>query len=594
MRIVVTGGTGSIGRKLIPGLLARGERVTAVTRRPRDARRLFGPEVEVVAGDCACPGPWQRALDGAQAVIHLAGAGIADRRWSRRYRDVIESSRIDSTHQVVAAIGDADARPAVLIVASATGYYGDAGDEMITERFPPGKGFLADVCVRWEDEAKKAASFGVRVVRARFGVVLDEHGPALRRALPWFRAGLGPILGTGRQWLPWIHHRDCTAAIIACVDGEAIEGPVNITAPEPCTNRQFARTLGRAVLRPVFVHVPRAVLRTAIGGFAEELFRSQRAVPAVLEAAGFTFFAPTIERCFDLLLEEDPAPKSAASTRRIASAAAGTLPKPVRPPARPRLLIVSAEAAIDDGHGRLRPGVREAIRAASSHGCAVVVATDRASSAARELLLEPLLHPTAIVANGAVLWNAREGAANYIERIEHGTLAAVALAARRAAPRSVLLFEGDDWLASDVEIPAELGRLTLRLATGELPPKPVARLHVVDVPEALGAVRQAIETPFWRERKIAIFQRGGLRLTIASPLVDRAVAAQRIARRLGATRDEIMALVGEQDDLGLADWCGFAVAIADAPDAVRRLAGATLPATDDELGAAVAAYLANV
>ncbi len=593
MRVVVTGGTGSIGRRLVAALLLRGDRVSLVTRRPRDARRLFGADVEVIAGDCACPGPWQRAIDGAHAVVHLAGAGIADRRWTHRYREVIETSRIESTHQVVSAIEEASERPQVVVFASATGFYGDTGDEEAGERFPPGKGFLADLCVRWEDEAKKAEPLGVRVVRARIGVVLDEAGPALRKLLPWFRAGLGSTLGSGRQWMPWVHHRDCVAALLHCLQTRELSGPVNITAPEPCQQRRFAKTLGRAVQRPMFLWTPRIALRIVFGGVADELFTSQRVVPNALLAHRFTFIAPTIETAFELLLQEDHPTVAPPTQRPKFDTVATSLPKPVRPPVRPRLLIVSAEAVVDDGNGQVRTGVREAVRSASSHGCAVVVASDRASSAASAMLVDPLLHPISIVANGAVLWNAREGKASYVERIEQGTLAAISLAVRRAAPSAQLLFEGDDWSASEDEAPDGFMPITLRLSPGELPPRPTVRLHVLDVPEAISAVRQAIESPFWRERKISIFQRGGSRLVIASPLVDRAIAAQRIARKLGASREEIMAIVGDVDDLGLADWCGFSVAVADAPDVVRRLAGVILAATDDPIGTAVASYIAG-
>jgi uncharacterized protein (TIGR01777 family) len=595
MRVVVTGATGSIGRRLVPALVARGDIVTAVSRRPRDARRIFGSDVEIVAGDCTCPGPWQRTINGADAVVHLAGAGIADARWSRRVRDRIESSRVESTHQVVAAIEDAETRPLVFVCASGTGWYGDAGDEEATERFPVGKGFLADVCLRWEEEARKAEAFGVRTVRARIGIVLDEEGPALRRMLPWFRAGLGPVLGSGTQWMPWIHHRDCVQALLALVDRPTLAGPVNVVAPEPCTNRAFATALAKAVGRGLLLPVPWWLVRIAVGGIADELVRSQRAVPTALASAGFTFAAPSIERAFELLLAEDDG-RAAASARATHTARASggptaELPKPSRPPVRPRLVVVGAEGVIDDGHGRMQPGAASAIRAASSHGCAVVLATDRTSVAARDLLRDPLLHPIAIVSNGAVLWNAREASAAYVERIEQTTLAAVVLAARKVAERSVLVFEGDDWLASDTDIPPSVGLLTLRLERGALPPKPTARLHILDVPEAVAAVRTALEFPLWRERRIALFQRGGSRIIVTAPTVDRAVAAQRIARKLGASRDEIMAIVSVDDDLGLADWCGFSVALADAPDAVRRLAGAVAPAEPDAFAAIVEQFI---
>lgn len=607
MRIVVIGGTGSIGRRLVPALLARGDHVVLISRRPRDGRRLFEGHdrgqtgrLEVAPGDCQFPGPWQAAIAGADAVVHLAGASVAEGRWSRRVREAIERSRIDSTHQVVAAIEDAVERPPTLVAASATGIYGDAGDETVGERFPPGKGFLADLCVRWEEEARRAEAFGVRVVRARIGVVLDEHGPALRTMLPWFRAGLGAILGTGRQYLPWIHHADCVEALLRCIDRRTLLGPVNVTAPQPCTQRDFAKAMAKAVGRPVFLRAPRWAVRLAVGGIADEVFRSQRAVPKALVEDGMTFAAESIDAAFDLLLEEEERSLPANARRRRAAEATGqrpsaSLPKPARPTAKPRLVVVGAEGMLADDDGRPRPGVREAIRAASSHGCAVVVATERSSVGAAWLLADPLLHPIAIVSNGAVLWNEREGAAVHVERIDQPTLAAILLAVRRASPEVAVLFEGDRWLASDRELPAGLapvtGTLSLRLGLNELPPHPVARLHLVGTPEVVAAARVAVESPFWRERKVALFARGATRLVVTSPLVDRAVAAQRIARRLGATRQEVVAFVGSLDDLGLADWCGFAVASPDAPDAVRRLAGATVEASADPLGDAVARFL---
>jgi uncharacterized protein (TIGR01777 family) len=588
MRIVVIGGTGSIGRRLVPQLLARGDHVSMVTRRPRDARRLFEGftrgatgRLEAIPGDCQIPGEWQGSVSGADAVIHLAGAGINDRRWSRSRRELIERSRVESTHQVVAAIEDSPSRPPTLVSASATGYYGDTGDEIAGERFPPGKGFLADLCVRWEEEARRAEAFGVRVVRARLGVVLDEEGPALRALLPWFRSGLGAVLGSGRQFLPWIYYGDCVAALLRCVDRRTLTGPVNITAPEPCDQRRFAKALAHATGRPVMLRLPRWPLRLLLGAIADELFRSQRIVPKALLDDGMTFDAEAIEQAFERLLEEEEAatPRSLRVSRGDPPARA-SLPKPSRPEKKPRLLIVSAEGFVADQDGRSRPGVREAIRAASSHGVAVVLATERASMAAAWLLADPLLHPVSIVSNGAVLWNEPDGTAVHVERLEQATLAAILLAVRRASPEVSVVYEGDRWAASDRELPVGMaaitGPLTLRLAANELPPRPVARVHLTGTPESLAAARAAVETPFWRERRVALFGHGATRLVVTSPLVDRAVAAQRIARRLGAAQDEVMAFVGTLDDMGLADWCGFSVAHPDAPESVRRLAGAAI------------------
>lgn len=587
MRIVVTGATGSIGRRLVPALLKRGDRVAVVTRRPREARKRFGGNVEIIVGDPTIPGPWQHAVDGADAVVHLAGAAIADGRWTRARRETIESSRIDSTHQVVNAIEDARVRPSVLVAASGSGYYGDTGDEEASERFPAGKGFLADLCVRWEAQAKRAEEFGVRVVLARLGVVLDEDGPALQRMLPWFRAALGATFGSGRQWMPWIWQGDAVHALLRCVDRPSLRGPVNLTAPEPCTQRAFAKALGRTVGRPVLLRAPALGLRIALGGIADELMRSQRAVPKALLADGFSFAAPSIDIAMEALAHDDepkaPAPTATAARapRGAEPAAISALPRRTHPAARPRLLVVSQPAIAGEGGAAPLPGTRESVRAASGRGCAVVVASRFRGPSIGPFLVDPLLYPIAIVANGAVLWNHREGRAVFSERLEPTTLAGLVLAIRSAVPSAELVYEGDEWLAASRddlgEFGADLAKIDLRLPSGELPPKPAVRLHAVGTPATVASVRLAVE-PHWRERKVTLFAPSATRLTIASPLVDRAVAAQRIARKLGASREETMALVVEDDDLGLADWCGFSVALDAAPPAVRRLAAATLEA----------------
>lgn len=599
MRIVVTGATGSIGRRLVPALLARGDRVAVVTRRPREARRLFGGEVEIVAADCSVPGQWQLCVDGARAIVHLAGASVADGRWTRARRDLIETSRVEGTYHVVTAIEDARERPAALVCASGTAFYGDMGDEEIHERFPAGKGFLADVCVRWEAEARKAERFGVRVVLARIGVVLDEHGPALRRMLPWFRVALGATVGSGRQWMPWIWHGDCTAALIRCIDRATLKGPVNVTAPEPCTQREFAKALGRAVGRPALLRVPGPALRAGLGGLAEELLQSKRVVPRQLLDDGFRFEAPSIGSCMDALLREEADGRSGAGSAPPATAGipAPTIARPARPPARPRLLVVSQEV-IDVGPAP-RLGTQESLRAVANRGCAVVVASSARGPAMAHMLGDPLLHPIAIAANGAVLWSHREGRAVHSERLDQSTLAALTLALRGAVPGVDLVFEGEDWLAGARDEIEGFGGVDLRLRSGELPPKPTVRLHAIAPPAALASAREAV-THFWRERKVTLFGHGaGGALTIAAPLVDRAVAAQRIARRIGATREETMAIVANDDDIGLADWCGFAVAVADAPGAVRRLVAAALPSArgagpeSEPLAVAVRKYFAE-
>jgi uncharacterized protein (TIGR01777 family) len=304
LRILVLGATGSIGRRLLPLAAERGHRIVAVSRRPREAARLLPAGVAIVAGDCACPGAWQEAIEGVDAVVHLAGAGVADERWSRRRRALIASSRIESTHQVVEAIAAAARRPRVFVCASGTGFYGDLSEEAADERFPPGRGFLADVCVAWEEQARRASSLGVRCVQARIGIVLDEEGPFLAELLPWFRLGLGATLGDGRQWVPWIHHDDCAAALLRCVERASLTGPVNLVAPTPARQRELVDRIARAVGRSRLFRVPLLFARIAKGRLADEGFRSQRVLPAALLADGFEFVAPTLDACFERLARD--------------------------------------------------------------------------------------------------------------------------------------------------------------------------------------------------------------------------------------------------------------------------------------------------
>ena len=229
-------------------------------------------------------------VSGADAVVHLAGAGIGDKRWTESYKREIRASRIDGTATIAAAVAAADQAPAVLVAASAVGFYGDTGDDAVDESASAGNGFLADLVHDWEAATAPAVAAGVRVVNVRTGVVLGAEGGALGKVLPLFRVGLGGRLGNGLQWMSWIALPDYVVALRFLLDRKDVSGPVNVTAPEPVRNRDYTKAIGRVLHRPTLAIVPAAALRAALGGFADEgVLVSQRVVPARLEEAGFTF-----------------------------------------------------------------------------------------------------------------------------------------------------------------------------------------------------------------------------------------------------------------------------------------------------------------
>jgi uncharacterized protein (TIGR01777 family) len=306
MRVLITGGTGLVGRRLVVDRLDRGDVVRVVTRSAARAAEILPPDranLEIVSGDPRAPGPWQKAVDGCDAVVQLAGAGVADRRWSAARKRVIVRSRIDSTHQLVEAFDAAANRPSVLVGASAVGWYGDTGDRETSEDAEPAVGdFFGDLVVRWEREAARAASDVTRVVHARIGLVLDVRGGLLRSLLRPFRLCVGGPIGRGRQYMPWIHWRDLVGLVDHVLGDAAAQGPFNCTAPNPVTNRDFSRALGRALGRPSVLPVPGFALRLALGEFARYAMMSQRVVPSRALASGYVFTYPEIGSALASLL----------------------------------------------------------------------------------------------------------------------------------------------------------------------------------------------------------------------------------------------------------------------------------------------------
>lgn len=284
MKVAVTGSSGLIGRALVTGLHDAGHPVVRLVRRATRAP-------DEVRWDPTGGGLDPAALSDVDAVVHLSGAGVGDHRWTEQYKRVIYDSRIESTRAVVAALLAArkqGAGPRALLCASGVGFYGDTGDRVVDETAPAGDTFLAGLCRDWEAATEPAAEAGVRVARMRSGLVLSRSGGVLGRLLPLFRLGLGGRLGHGRQYWPWISLADEIGAMNYLL-AEDVHGPVNLTAPEPVTNAEFTRRLGRAVHRPALVWAPRPALRIVLGEFATEPLGSQRAVPSVLESAGYQF-----------------------------------------------------------------------------------------------------------------------------------------------------------------------------------------------------------------------------------------------------------------------------------------------------------------
>jgi hypothetical protein len=287
VRVAVTGATGLIGRRLVRALQDRGDEVTVLSRDAQRARTALG-EVDAHAWRPLDEPAPAAALSGRDAVVHLAGENLAQ-RWSDEAKRAILASREVGTRNLVAGIEGADPRPRVLASASAVGYYGPRGDEPVSEEEAAGDDFPARVCVAWEREARAAEGLGLRVVRLRTAVVLDASGGALAKMLPFFRLGIGGPVAGGDQYLPWIHADDLVALYLAALDDAWWSGPVNAGAPDPPTNREFSRALGRALHRPALAPVPGLAVRVLYGDMAQIVTEGQRAVPKRAQAQGFAF-----------------------------------------------------------------------------------------------------------------------------------------------------------------------------------------------------------------------------------------------------------------------------------------------------------------
>ncbi|MFF8274901.1 TIGR01777 family oxidoreductase [Streptomyces lateritius] len=287
-RIAVTGASGLIGSALVRSLRADGHHVSRLVRRPaRTADEVEWDPARLYVDSAG--------LVGVDAVVHLAGAGVGERRWNEAYKKEIRDSRVLGTKAIAQAIASLTEPPKVLVCGTALGYYGDTGTRAVDESAPAGEGFLPSVCVEWEAAAAPAEEAGIRVAFARTGLVVAREGGAWGRLFPVFRAGVGGRMGDGRQYWSFISLHDEVAALRHLIDTGSLSGPVNLTAPEPVTNREVTAAMGRVLRRPTLFTVPAPALRLALGDFAQDVLGSQRVLPGRLLESGFAFAFPTID-----------------------------------------------------------------------------------------------------------------------------------------------------------------------------------------------------------------------------------------------------------------------------------------------------------
>ena len=301
MQIVITGGTGFIGRSLCAALCQEGHRVALLTRRI-EVERPSGSTVTAVEWNGRMAGDWKHCLDGADAVINLAGAPIADGRWTDAHKRLLTESRVLTTRLLVEALSRRSLKPRVLISAFGIGYYGASDDRVLDEGAARGQGFLADLCLAWEAEALRAKEFGVRVVMLRTGMVLEQDGGALPKMLLPFRLFAGGPIMPGTQWVSWIHRRDHIGLIQWALTTQSMSGPLNAVAPEAVTMKQFCGSIGRVLHRPSWLPVPGFALRVALGELGTLMTTGQHVTPAKALAGGYVFHYPTLVPALQAIL----------------------------------------------------------------------------------------------------------------------------------------------------------------------------------------------------------------------------------------------------------------------------------------------------
>ncbi len=303
MKTLVTGATGFIGRRLLSLLAQHNHDIVVLTRSPERARESLAVPCEVIQWDPMSGPPPEAAFNGVSTVVHLAGEGVAEKRWSDEQKKVIRDSRIIGTRNLVEAIARRKGKPVNVIAASATGYYGERGDEILHETSPPGTGFLAEVCRDWEREAQALPYGSARLAIVRIGIVLGPDGGILKKLIPIFKTGTAGPIGSGKQWMSWIHIDDLVRMIVMAIENHAIEGAVNGVGPNPVSNADFSHALGKALHRPSSLKAPGGAIKVVMGEMADLALSSQRVLPEKALHAGFDFKFPTIEGALTDLVE---------------------------------------------------------------------------------------------------------------------------------------------------------------------------------------------------------------------------------------------------------------------------------------------------
>jgi uncharacterized protein (TIGR01777 family) len=566
MRFLVTGATGLIGRRLVIDRLERGDQVVVVSRDPGRAEQLFAagvnPNVSVVAGEPGAPGPWQTVIDGCDVVVHLAGASIAHHRWTDEYKTLIQRSRVESTYQVVRAIREAEARPSVLISASTIGYYGETADELVSESAAPGTGFLADVAVAWEEQAMRAAEYGTRAICLRLGHVIDVRGGALGAL-----AGGSP--SAGRSYVSWIHWRDVIGIVdFLLAQPEAI-GAYNATAPTAVPRRDLAKAVGKSSV----VRAPSVTVRAA--------YSDCRVTPRRLVELGYQFLYEGIEEAVRAELDEAQS-KGDATKQPVATTSSQRTPDE-----RIALVAVDVDDTLLRSDGRLAEGVVKACRLASSGDCVVVLATSRPPRAVRSILEALDLVSPVIVYNGAAIWNPVDDKPQHHEPLDGELTRRIVRDARAESPDVLVGLELlDRWCTDrvDVELAAETGLVIEPDDIGPLEPhfkQPVTKLELAGSPEMLTPVLEMLKATYWRERDVAVFTPHARVIQVTHPLVDKGIALQRIANRMGVGKSQVMAIGASDNDLGMLEWAGFSVVVSNACPAALALADHVVPSNDE-------------
>lgn len=302
MHILITGGTGLIGRRLCQALLAEGHELTVLSRKPDSVAGKCGARVHAMAS----LHDWHPSQT-FDAVINLAGEPIVDERWSAKRKQLLWDSRVTLTENLVRRLAAAERKPTVLLSGSAVGYYGNGGDRMLDESSDAGEGYAAELCKAWEDAARVAESTGVRVCLLRTGLVLSRDGGLLERMVPPFKLGLGTRVGDGKQWMSWVHIEDCIAILLCLLHDEQMRGPYNVTAPQPVSNADFTKVLAGVLRRPAPFAAPAALLNMSMGESASLILEGQRVLPRKLEVAHYRFQFSALREALEDLLDQTPA-----------------------------------------------------------------------------------------------------------------------------------------------------------------------------------------------------------------------------------------------------------------------------------------------